>query len=257
MNKLTITWCGLTITWCGLTITWCGLTITWCGLTITWCGLKSPFEKFHKLLVSGNFNNFPLGFIGLTEHEYFFEEFSVKILIGQYGVQDQVVSSGRFSLWLSGFFVVRVGLFGLLVFWLGHFFLNLSQWVEGLKLEPLRELLFDEWVQVAMATVVEYFFPLLVLFSIQVIILLLPERILNQRLVVVNLARVGHPRHSRVRLNLRFMSQDLIVLRDADNLSNLLWNAWFLGHFAQLLNYVRHLFLVADYVQSTKFRFLH
>jgi hypothetical protein len=50
-------------------------------------------------------------------------------------------------------------LFGLLVFGFGHFFLNLSQRVEGLELEPLRELLFDEWVQVAMATVVEYLFP--------------------------------------------------------------------------------------------------
>jgi hypothetical protein len=46
------------------------------------CGLKSPFEEFHKFLVSGNFNNFPLRFIRLAEHEYFFKEFSVNILVG-------------------------------------------------------------------------------------------------------------------------------------------------------------------------------
>ncbi len=74
-------------------------------------------------------------------------------------MQDQVVSSGRFGLCLGGFFIRRMDLFGLLVFGFGHFFLNLSQRVEGLELEPLRELLFDEWVQVAMATVVEYLFP--------------------------------------------------------------------------------------------------
>jgi hypothetical protein len=90
-------------------------------------GLKSPFEKFHKLLVTGNFNNFPLRFIRLAKHEYFLEEFSVNILVSEYRVQDQVVSSGSFSLRLGGFFVGRVCLFGLLVFGFGHFFLNLSQ----------------------------------------------------------------------------------------------------------------------------------